>query len=88
MSFTDQKPRKATRADLKAKWLGEASGVAFRCYLCGYRFKLGDYWRWISATKIGLTNFVVCEKCDDIHVLDKWVVANKELEVRFWWAVL
>lgn len=95
MSFTDQKSRKATENDLKARWNGKKPGEEFRCYLCGYKFKVGDIWRWVygSNRKVtapngitwGVCNFIVCEDCDGDDVLDRWVQANEEARRRFWW---
>ena len=83
MSFTDQKPRKATMNDLNAKWGGVKGGKRFRCYLCVYKFKLDDIWRWIYAVKY--SNFITCEKCDSEDVIERWVERNKELREKFWW---
>lgn len=94
MGFTDQKPRKATEDDLKAKWNGKGPGEDFRCGLCGYRFKLGDIWRWVNSGRRnfkdgdktwGVCNFMTCEDCDGDDVLDRWVQANEEAHRRFWW---
>lgn len=66
MSFTDGKPRRATEHDLKARWSGGKPGDFFRCCLCGYKFQLGDYWRWqyTNDTSGAGGNPMVCEKCD------------------------
>jgi len=85
--FTDQKPRRATQEDLEANWSGSPDN--FRCYMCGYKFQLGDYWRWIYANcagivmpitgqKVGLCNFKVCEACDGPDVLERWVQKHKD----------
>lgn len=84
-SFTDQKQRVATEKDCKAPWSGGKDGKYFRCYLCGYKFVVGDKWRWIFAGRIPLLNFIVCEKCDGDDVLERWQKANEEAESRFWW---
>ena len=87
MSFTDQKPRKATEQQVTS-WGGRFEhGKRFRCYLCGHRFKVGEYWRCVTGTKVGLSNFIVCELCDGPDVLSEWQRRNKELEKRFWWAL-
>lgn len=88
MSFTDQKPRKATKQQV-VNWGGKyyGDGKRFRCYLCGHVFKVDEYWRWVSATQVCLTNFIVCELCDGPDVLSEWQRVNKELEERFWWAL-
>jgi len=94
MSFTDQKPRIATKEDRQSIWSGGRRGENFRCYLCGHKFKEGDYWRWqycygrfakIDGKKIGLINFLVCKGCDGDDVLDRWVKNIEELYQRFWW---
>lgn len=90
MSFTDQEPRTATEADLNAPWSGGKRGEYFRCKLCGYRFQLGDYWRWIFIK--GYTNIIVCQKCDTPGVIEKWINVNKEWkhmkeESPFWWFI-
>ena len=96
MSFTDQKPRRATEEDLKARWNGNGPGEDFRCYLCGHKFKVGDIWRWVygdcknfkdpvSGKTWGVCNFKICESCDGDDVLDRWVQANEEAHRRFWW---
>ena len=92
MSFTDQKPRLATEADLRASWSGGENGKYFRCRLCGYHFQLGDYWRWVYMGSVGLQNTIVCQKCDTPDVKEKWIKANKEWEQMsetspFWWFI-
>ena len=76
MNFTDQKPRIATDEHVKARWCAGAPGEKFRCYLCGYKFKVGDQWRWVynnGPDKPCNGNFLVCEKCDE----DGWIRENK-----------
>lgn len=86
MSFTDQKPRIATERQV-TRWGGKReAGKRFRCYLCGHKFRVGDYWRWVLGTKVSLSNLLVCEKCDGPDVLKRWKKANEDLETRFWWA--
>ena len=84
-SFTDQKQRFATEEDLVAGWSCGKPGEKFRCYLCGYKFKFGDKWRWVLATHKGLCNFITCEKCDGKDVLDRWVELNKMIREKLWW---
>jgi len=84
MVFTDQKSRIATEEHVNAPWNGNKKN--FRCYLCGYRFKVGDYWRWVFGK--GLTrNFMVCKSCDGEDVLERFKKACEELKTRFWWAL-
>lgn len=85
MSFTDQKPRIATEKEVPGNWGGYKDGRYFRCYLCGYKFKVGDYWRWIYSKKN--INPIVCKTCDTEDVLEKWENANIELNQRFWWVM-
>jgi len=87
--FTDQKPRVATVDDCRARWGGVPNGKRFRCYLCGYKFKPGDTWRWVygNGQSPAYGNFIVCESCDGEDVLERWAAANKELLQRFWWAL-
>lgn len=94
MSFTDGKPKYATEEDLKAKWSGRKDNSHFRCYLCGHKFILGDYWRFVnskSSTFIdifgktwGVGNALTCEKCDGPDILERWVKMHEEAYNRFW----
>ena len=87
MSFTDGKPRVATEEEVDASWGGMKHGKRFRCYLCGYKFQVGDTWRWVYANghSPAYGNFMVCDKCDGLDVLDKWNKANEEARQKFWW---
>lgn len=90
MSFTDQKPRVATEADIKAPWSGGKQGKFFRCKLCGHRFRAGDYWRWIFIK--GYTNITVCRVCDTPNATERWIQANKDWGLMkehscFWWFI-
>lgn len=69
-SFTNQEPQIVIDAHMKVPWGGVKGGARFRCYLCGYKFKIGDYFRWIFAGKERVSNFITCEKCDGPDVLD------------------
>lgn len=80
MSFTDQKPRIATKEDLTAPWSGRKDGSHFYCGLCGHSFKECDTWRWVYAGKAGLVNLMVCQNCDSGDVVDKWKQLHKEWE--------
>jgi len=84
--FTDQKKRVATDKDLNTKWSFGKPGENFRCYICGYRFVLGDIWRWVYACHVGRINFLVCEKCDCDNVLDKWVCHTDRCKEVYWWS--
>lgn len=86
-SFTNQKPRIATKEECTAPWSGHRDGRNFRCKLCGYRFRVGDQWRWLYGKGV-TTNFMVCAKCDngDNDALRaKMEVATEESKQKFWW---
>lgn len=96
MSFTDQKPHIVTNADLQAHWGGGGPGKRLRCYLCGYKFRLGDTFRWVytagrtyldpdTRRQCGVINFLVCQHCDCPDVLEKWVEINRIIATRYWW---
>lgn len=90
-SFTSQEPQIVTESALKARWGGYDPGVYFRCKLCGYKFKLGDYWRWISGSRSGIINFIVCEGCDvggNDKLGNRVKEREKEFEERYWDKVL
>ena len=83
--FTNQKPRIATQEECNGRWDGVPNGKRFRCHLCGHKFIVGDYWRWVYSPHA--INFMVCEECDGNDVLDRWDIALEELRQRFWWAL-
>lgn len=87
--FTDQKPHEATVEDLNARWGGGKPGERFRCMLCGYKFKLGDIFRWVFTNDIpgAIGNPLVCQKCDGPDVREKWKKLNEEFyrDQKFWW---
>ena len=90
--FTNQKPRIATEEDVKAPWSGGPPGKYFRCTLCGHRFQVGNYWRWVYMGKHALTNILACEACDTADVDEKWIKANEEWKQMeetgpFWWFI-
>ena len=88
--FTNQKHRHVTEKELVANWSGGKKGKYFRCTLCGYKFKLGDYWRWVYANDTPNTfgNFMVCFKCDNENVLEDAVALyaewQKDCEGKYW----
>jgi len=82
MSFTDQKPRVATNKDVVAPWGGGKYGIYFRCYLCGYKFTVGDYFRWVFHST---GNFLTCKDCDCIGVAQKWEQVQEEAIHKYWW---
>jgi len=90
--FTNQKARYATEKDLKAPWSFGKNGKYFKCGLCGYKFKLGDYWRWIYMGDVGkelgkgYTNFITCKLCDD-NPKEKAIQQEKdfrEFSKKYW----
>ena len=87
MSFTDQKPRIATEADVKASWGGAKNGKNFRCYLCGHKFQIGDQYRFVFGQTLG--NLMMCQECDTGDVLQKWADLQAEWEKlqngKFWY---
>jgi len=85
--FTDQKPRIVSEEELEAPWGGDKPGERFRCWLCGHKFELGEYWRWVFGGnhEPPLANFMVCMKCDDENVIDHFAAATEEAKERFWW---
>lgn len=85
MSFTDRQPRIATLEEVSAPWMGYPHGERFRCYLCGHRFEVGDYWRW-EAGPVGYSNFLICESCDGPDVVERWVAWVDEVRRRAFWA--
>ena len=92
MSFTDGKPRVATKEDANFRWGGHPAGEWFRCYMCGHRFKVGDVWRWVYANFGGSVctqgNFFVCFDCDGNDVLERRAQQEAEFKAyatgRFW----
>lgn len=90
MSFTDQKPRIAAEEDTKAQWSGGKQGEYFRCKLCGHRFQVGDYWRWVFVK--GYVNLIVCQKCDTPDATEHWIQACRDWKLMkehspFWWFI-
>jgi hypothetical protein len=87
MSFTDQKPFRATREQLLTNWSGGARGKYFRCHLCGHKFKEGDYVRWQYLGDQGFTNLLVCEECDGSKedIVAKWAAMHEEATGKMWW---
>jgi hypothetical protein len=85
--WTNGKPRIATEKDLNVRWFGGKPGEYFRCALCGYRFKVGDYWRWqyTNSTPGAGGNPIVCEKCDGPDVIERWRVKCEEFRESFWY---
>lgn len=95
MSFTDGKPRVATEDEVhKFKWGGTKVGERFRCGICGHRFRVGDYWRWVydnDKDSSGYGNFSTCQACDGPDVREKRRALVEEwkgvVREKFWWAI-
>ena len=97
MSFTDQKRRVASEAEISRSWAMEKNGTRFRCYLCGHQFAPGDGWRWVYTggknftTKDGkafsVMNFLTCDSCDGPDVIDRWGALNGEFHSSKFWAL-
>jgi hypothetical protein len=84
----DQRPHVATQEDCQAPWGGEEGGARFRCYLCGYKFEVGDIWRFVYGNDgdgSGFGNFLTCERCDCEDIREKWKKHTQEAETKFWW---
>lgn len=94
MSFLKGEPQIASEQDVKSPWLGMRNGNGFRCHLCGYRFKIGDYWRCQFTNNIPGAggNPLFCKSCDDTPeiVIGKWKARCDEWRKfktsdNFWW---
>lgn len=87
--FTDGKPRIASEATLLLPFKGKRDGSKFRCRLCGHRFKVGDWWRFVLANIEGspsrFGNFITCQKCDGPDILERAGAQEAEARQRFWW---
>jgi len=86
-SFTDQKPRIATKGNIETLWGGRKD--SFRCYMCGYRFQVGDYWRWVYTNNVegASGNPIVCNCCDGEDVVERWKKLVNEVGEKYWWFV-
>jgi len=83
--FTDQRSRIVTQRTLKI----HDNESNFRCGFCGYKFQLGDYWRWqyTNDTQGASGNPYVCAKCDKGPTANKraWAQRWKEYNSPRWW---
>lgn len=89
MSFIDGKPQTVSEIDLKADWGGRShKKFPFRCYMCGHKFQLGEYWRFIFTNDIAGAggNPIVCHSCDGDDVRERWKKLCDEFNGdKFWW---
>ena len=80
--------QKTVTEKLISAWRGR-----FRCNLCGYKFRVGDKYRFIATCGIKDVaggNPLVCEKCDntDNEIYAKWNAMHEEwkkVKEKFWW---
>lgn len=87
MSFTNGIARTATDKDLAQRWLGGKPGEYFRCAMCGYRFSVGDTWRFVFTNDIpgASGNPLVCNNCDGPDVRERWKGLCDEWRAdKFW----
>ena len=90
MSFVDGTPQVATEWDCKALWGGGKPGRRFRCGLCGHRFQVGDYWRFVYTNSLTggpySGNPLVCRSCDGPDVIERWkALCDEASSPRFWY---
>lgn len=88
-NFLDGTPQIANEKTLIARWSGGSNGKYFRCYICGYKFILGDYWRFVFLNDLSYStgNLIVCKKCDneDREVLAKqYRQMYEESKEKYW----
>jgi hypothetical protein len=75
----------------ETKWNGTKPGN-YKCYLCGYKFKIGEYVRHIYCNGFANShgNIWVCFDCDlkndfcSIAINDSYDLKCQEHAVRFW----
>ena len=92
-SFTSGLPMIATKNDTLAHWGGGKPGEYFRCGFCGYKFREGDYWRWVytNDTPGAGGNPFVCQTCDGprVDLLARWKAkydtVRQHREGLYWW---
>ena len=62
------KPQIVTEKELNLCWGGAHPGQKFLCGFCGYKFALGDYYRWVFTNGSGVRNSggnpFTCKDCD------------------------
>jgi len=90
MSFLDGNPTTVTAEHLKAPWMGGKNGKYFRCAMCGYRFKLGDIFRFVFTNDMPKAggNPIVCQVCDgpNEQVRANWAAkCNQYWSEGNWW---
>jgi len=95
MSWTRGEPSTVTADHLESPWACGKPGEYFRCYLCGYRFELGDYFRFVFTNDMRDAggNPLVCKNCDEGNeaVRAEWKRMNddvREMKKGKYWALL
>jgi hypothetical protein len=90
--FTNGRLRIATEDDVQTNWGSHGIGRAFRCCLCGHKFKVGDVWRWVYTNSSYLKgvkgNAFICQGCDmsDEAIIQALHVRYEVLmDEEFWW---
>lgn len=90
-NFTDGLSLIATEKHVNAPWSGDKKN--FRCGFCGYKFVVGDYFRWIFTNDINGAggNPLVCKACDtgnNVEMREKWCAKWAEWNSgKFWWFI-
>lgn len=81
--FTNQLPWVVQEGDPQKPWSGYKDGSSFRCIMCGHKFVVGDYIRWVAGQ--GTQNFFVCEKDDSGDVAKRYAQKEKDSHDEYWW---
>lgn len=76
-------PQIADAEDLAAEWGFKKNN--FKCKMCGHKFKIGEYWRFVFANSTPnqrTGNFLVCKSCDGDDVLKR---AGEQYKIACRW---
>ena len=88
-SFVNGKPFVVRPVDLTKRWSGGKPGEGFRCYLCGYKFAVGDVCRWQYTNDVSGAggNPMVCERCDGTKesIVERWKQMHIDARNKMWW---